>query len=72
MARKAKCRTISFKDEYMEAYDYIQSIPRSSEYVCELIMKDIKSKEEDVDYLTKQASELILKIEGLKQKNKNS
>lgn len=66
MGKTAKCRTISFKGEYMEAYDYLRSIPRASEYVCELIMRDIKIKRGDKAEMEKLANEMILMMNGIK------
>ena len=72
MSRKAKTKPISFPEDFYEEYDYIDTMKNASEYVRNLIRKDRLEQEEDIEKLSKEASDLILKIELLKQKNKTN
>lgn len=49
MATKAKTKTISFTEKYKREYNYISSIRNASEYVCELIKKDLDSKDRSIE-----------------------
>lgn len=70
MARTAKTKSISFKEEYFAEYEYLNKMKGASEYVCELVKRDRLSKEEDIDLLDAQIEELFMRMEELKQKNK--
>lgn len=70
MARTAKTKSISFKEEYFAEYDYLDNMKGASEYVCELVKKDRLSKEENIDLLDAQIEELFTRMEELRQKNK--
>lgn len=37
---KIKVKSISFTEEYLKEYDFIQKMGNASRYICELIRKD--------------------------------
>ena len=68
MARTAKTKSVSFKEEYFAEYEYLDNMKGASEYVCELVRKDRLSKEENMDLLDAQIELLLTRMEELRQK----
>lgn len=64
---QSRTRSISFTSEYEKEYEYFLSIPNRSKYVCELIRRDMETKNSP-EYLAKQVEMLLMQMENLKQK----
>lgn len=71
MARTAKTKSISFKEEYFAEYEYLDKMKGASEYVCELVRKDRISKEENIELIDAQIDKLLDKMKELNEKKKN-
>lgn len=67
--RTSKTKTFSFREEYFPELDYLNSIKNASEYICELVRRDLSDKN-NPEELAKQVEVLLMKIEDQRQNKK--
>ncbi|MFT9496836.1 hypothetical protein [Anaerosolibacter sp.] len=62
---------VSFKDKYKDEFEHASNLDNTSEYICELIRKDIRKKEDTSEEKIMQLLNKIIKNGQIQSQNKS-